>query len=81
MKRHNEKYKSHKLFRTFYLFSSRPKIYVEQVNSMLNNCGHFDCNMSIKIHYLHIDLFPEELANTTEKESKVFQQDIKTMED
>ena len=38
-----------------------------------------DCNMSIKVHYLHshVDLFPENLSDVSEEQGDRFHQNIK----
>jgi hypothetical protein len=49
---------------------------------MLKNLKDLDCNVSIKVHYLHshLDKFPENLGNVSEEQSERFRQDLKIME-
>lgn len=66
-----------------FLGKHKAENYVELVNDMLNNFRSLGCNMSIKVHYLHIplDRFPDNLGDISEEQGERFHQDIKCMED
>jgi len=67
-----------------FLGNYQAKNYIEIVETMLKNFRDLGCNMSIKVHYLHIhlDCFPENFGYTSEEQGKQFyHQDLKIMED
>ncbi|GFY31403.1 uncharacterized protein TNCV_4989621 [Trichonephila clavipes] len=53
------------------------------VESMLSSLKELGCNMSIKIHFLHshLDRFPQNLGDFSEKQGERFLQDLRTMEE
>ena len=53
------------------------------VDAMLQNFQALGARMSIKLHYLfhHIDYFPENLGDVSEKQVEGFHQDIRTMKE
>ncbi|GBO30643.1 hypothetical protein AVEN_41200-1 [Araneus ventricosus] len=55
--------------------------YLELVKEIINSFKSLDCNMSIKMYYLHchLDRFSETLGDTSEDQGERFHQDIKTM--
>jgi hypothetical protein len=52
------------------------------VGSMLENLQILECNMSLKLNFLHfhLDYFPENLGDLSEEQGKIFYQDVKEME-
>ncbi|GFW02929.1 uncharacterized protein TNCV_3733281 [Trichonephila clavipes] len=56
--------------------------HVELVESMLSNLKELECNMNIKIHFLHshLDQFPQNLGDFSEEKGERFHQDLRTME-
>lgn len=57
--------------------------YSKNVNDMLDNFRNLECNMSIKLHYLHshLDRFPDNLGSCSDEQGERFHQDLKTMEE
>ena len=57
--------------------------YKSIVKDLISAMKDLDCNMSIKVHYLHryLDWFPENLGNVSKEQSERFHQDIKVMEE
>ena len=51
---------------------------VEVVNKFLEAYEEMGCNMSIKIHFLHshLEFFPENLGQVSDKQSERFHQQI-----
>ena len=49
---------------------------------MLNSFKAMNCNMSLKVHFLHshLDFFPENLGDVSDEHGERFHQDIVTME-
>ncbi|GFU97438.1 uncharacterized protein TNCV_1912931 [Trichonephila clavipes] len=66
-----------------FLGKKRSDDHVELVESMLSNLKELGCNMSIKIHFLHshLDRFPQNLGDFSEKQGERFHQDLRTMEE
>lgn len=56
--------------------------YSEIVEKMLQNFQKLGANMSVKLHYLHshLDKFPDNLGDYSEKQGDRSHQDIKIME-
>jgi len=56
--------------------------YKKIVADMVQNFGEMQCNMSLKIHFLHshLDVFPKVLGHYSEEQGERFHQDIKEME-
>ena len=65
-----------------FLGNYKAENYVEIVNCVLDNFRDLGCNMSINIHYLHnhLDRFPKNLDDYSEKQGERFHQDMRTME-
>ncbi|GBP30318.1 hypothetical protein EVAR_27932_1 [Eumeta japonica] len=57
--------------------------YIQHVEQLLINFQQIECNMSIKLHYLHshLDYFPENLGDLGEEQGQCFHQDIHTMKE
>ena len=66
-----------------FLGNFKSENYKELVENMLSNFRDIGANMSIKIHYLfsHLDCFPTNLGDYSEKQGERFYQDFKTMEE
>jgi len=56
--------------------------YQDVVQDLLTSYKAMGCNMSLKIHFLesHLDFFPENLGEVSEKHGERFHQDIVAME-
>jgi len=56
--------------------------YQDVVRDLLTSYKAMGCNMSLKIHFLesHLDFFPENLGEVSDKHGERFHQDIMTME-
>ena len=57
--------------------------YSKLVENMICFLCQFCCKMSIKVHYLysHLDRFPDNLDDLSEKQGERFHQDLRTMEE
>ena len=66
-----------------FLGNKKDDNYKEIVDELLLSLQGLGCRMSIKLHYLHshLDLFPDNLRDVSEKQGERFHQDIKFMED
>ncbi|KYN17742.1 hypothetical protein ALC57_09970, partial [Trachymyrmex cornetzi] len=53
------------------------------VHEFLSAYEKMDCNMSIKIHFLHshLDFFPENLGQMSDEQGERFHQEIRTIEE
>ncbi|CAJ0962494.1 unnamed protein product [Ranitomeya imitator] len=62
-----------------FLGNKKAENYEEIVEEQLMSLRNLGCRMSIKIHYLHshLDFFPENLGDVSEKQGEHFHQDIK----
>ena len=73
---------SFKLVVTGFLGNTKDPNYKTIVTDMLVNFKKLDCNMSIKVYFLHshLDYFPANLGDISEEQGERFHQDIKEME-
>jgi hypothetical protein len=64
------------------LGSKKADSYTQLAEDMLFHFNRLGCNMSVKVHYLHSNLyrFPENLGDLSEEQGERFHQDIRTME-
>ncbi|UYV82671.1 hypothetical protein LAZ67_22000476 [Cordylochernes scorpioides] len=65
-----------------FLGSVKVENYRDIVNDLLLSYKALECNMSLKIHFLHkhIDLFPENIGAVSDEHGERFHQDISSME-
>lgn len=65
-----------------FLGNNRSPNYVEVVHEFLNAYEKMECNMSIKIHFIHshLDFFPENLGQMSDEQGERFHQEIGTIE-
>jgi hypothetical protein len=56
--------------------------YEDMIRELIENCRALGCSMSLKKHFLdsHLDFFPQNLGNVSDKHGELFHQDISTME-
>jgi hypothetical protein len=56
--------------------------YEKIVGNMLEKLQILECNMSLKLHFLHfhLDYFPKNLGDLSEEHGERFHQDVKEME-
>jgi hypothetical protein len=56
--------------------------YLNAVQDLLTSYKAMGCNMSLKIHFLesHLDFFPKNLGEVSDKHSERFHRDIMAME-
>ena len=67
----------------WFLGNRRDQDYVNLVNRLLESFHKLGCNMSIKVHFLHshLDKFPINLGDVSDKQGDLFHQDIKRMKE
>ena len=63
-----------------FLGNSKASNYKELVENMLEKYHNLGCNMSIKMHYLHLDRFPENCGDVSDEQGEQFHQGMKGME-
>ena len=65
-----------------FLSNMKSQNFSELVENLLEAFHNLQCNMSIKVHFLHshLDYFPENLGAFSEEQGERFHQDIKVME-
>ena len=65
-----------------FLEKRRVQNYEELVNNLLQSYQKLDCNMSLKIHFLHshLEFFPENCGAVSDEHGERFHQDISSME-
>lgn len=56
--------------------------YIEIVNNLLKKCHQLDCNMSLKMHFLHshLDFVPDNCGAVSDEHGERFHQDILVIE-
>ena len=66
-----------------FLGNHKAENYVELVDKMHGNFKQLNVNMCIKMHFLysHLDNFPENLGNVSDKQGKMFHQDMRVMDE
>jgi len=65
-----------------FLGNRRAQNYEELVKKLLQTYQKLGCNMSLKIHFLHLhfDFFPENCGAVSDEHGECFHQDISSME-
>ena len=65
-----------------FLGNRRAQNYEEHLNNFLQSYQKLGCNMSLKIHFLHLhlDFFPENCGAVSDEHRERFHQDISSME-
>lgn len=65
-----------------FLGNTRAQSYTEIVQQLLESFEILDCNMSIKVHFLHSHLadFPIKLGAVSDEQDERFHQDMKIMD-
>jgi hypothetical protein len=71
-----------KLVVSNFLGNHKSSNYVQLVDSLLEAYGLMNCNMSLKMHFLHshLDFFPANLGDVSDEQGERFHQDISTVE-
>ena len=66
-----------------FLGNRKAENYTGMINKMLSSFKLHNFNMNIKVHFLfsHLDKFPEDLGDVSDKQGERFRQDIKVMEE
>ena len=64
-----------------FFVNRRTKNYKELVEKLLKSLQDIGANMSIKVHFLHPDNFPDDCDDVSDEQRERFHQDIKTMEE
>lgn len=64
-----------------FLYNKKEMKYEELVTTILTTFWNFECNMSLKMHYLvsHIDWFPKNLESMSKDQGEWFHQEMKVM--
>jgi hypothetical protein len=65
-----------------FLRNKKAKNFEDMISDLIENYRALGCNMSLKMHFLdsHLDFFPQNLGNVSDKHGECFHQDISTME-
>ena len=65
-----------------FLRNKKAENYVDLVFRMLQALCDLGCNMSLKLHFInnHLEQFPDNLRDVSEKQGVQLHQDFKTME-
>lgn len=65
----------------YFLGNHKSDNYEQIVYELVKNFGNLDCNMNLKLHFLHshLDKFPENLGDYSEEQGERFHQDMKEM--
>ena len=66
----------------YFLGNNRASNYEELVHKLLTAYKELNCNMSLKMHFLHshLDFFPENLGAVSDEHGERFHQEITTIE-
>ncbi|KYN01405.1 hypothetical protein ALC62_07798 [Cyphomyrmex costatus] len=66
-----------------FLRNNKSPDHVAVVHEFMSAYEKMDCNMSIKIHFLHshLDFFPENLGQLSDEQGERFHQEIRTIEE
>jgi len=65
-----------------FLGNIKSQNFKELVETLLEGFRNIQCNMSVKVHFLHshLDYFPENFGAFSEEQGERFHQDIKVIE-
>ena len=65
-----------------FLWNAKAPNYIELVEHLIDSYKNMGCNMSLKIHFLHshLDFFPSNCGDVSDKHGERFHQDIAVME-
>jgi len=50
------------------------------MQKLLNAYREMGCRMSLKVHFLHLNVFPVNLGDVSDEQDEHFRQDINSME-
>ncbi|KAF2358194.1 hypothetical protein FHG87_011047 [Trinorchestia longiramus] len=77
-----EKAAWHALKKYIFWGNRKAENYRDIVNDLITSYKHLDCNMSLKVHFLHshLDFFPENLGAVSDEHGERFHQEIVAIE-